>query len=172
MKTVTVLAGLVLLLAGIVVLLCPWLPLLAVALARWDATPSFGARDQHATIRGDVPRWLRWLQTSDERLPGGLYEPTVAGWLETRGRFWCSFMWIWWRNRAHGMRKLVDRPSTEAAWHEKFPIVDGRASGVRTDGTWYWSRDIGPLRVVAGYRIYALLDGTYSAVPTATIKKG
>lgn len=176
MKSWTILKGLLLTLAGVLVLLLPLLPLLAVLLARWDKVPTPGSWGDYPTIRGDVPRWLSWLQTVDERLPGGLYEPTVVRILERYGRTLCSLYWIGWRNRAHGLRRAMGRPSTEAAWKSSFkPDERGRAYGVREDGTWYWSQLFGPswlrLVVVAGYRVYRLADGAYLAVPTATIKR-
>lgn len=145
---------------------------LAVALASWDKLPTAGSWGTHPTIRGDVPRALRWLQTMDERLPGGLYEPTVERLLERVGRYWTSLYWLGWRNRAHGFRRLVSKASTEAAYLQRFPEDEsGKTKGVRVDGSWYWSRRLGPLRAVAGYRVYLLLDGSYLAVPTCTIKR-
>jgi hypothetical protein len=164
--------GLVLLLASLLVLLCPPLSMLAVACARWDrhATP-----DQWGTTpteRGDLPRWARWMQTMDERLPGGTYEPTVARMLERRGRYWTSVYWIGLRNRAHGLRRRFGRPSTEDAYRASFqPDERGRIDGVRSDGSWYWQRSAWGLRVVVGHRVYRIKPGEYLAVPTVTIKR-
>lgn len=145
---------------------------LAVGLARWDQAPTAGSWGTHPTIRGDVPRALRWLQTIDERLPGGLYEPTVERLLQRAGRHGAALYWIGWRNRAHGLRRVLGAPSTQAAYLQRFPEDDdGKTQGVREDGTWYWSRKLGPLRAVAGHRIYLLLDGSHLAVPTCTIKR-
>lgn len=171
-RAITILQGLVLLLASIVVLLNPWLPLLAVRFARWDAEPTPDQHGQVPTIRGDLPLWARWMQTLDDRLPGGTYEPAVAEWLSQRGRTYCSVMWIWWRNRAHGLRRTFGRPSTEAAYMTRFePDAEGFVYGKRSDGTWYWAMPLGPLRAVAGHRIYKLPGDQYLAVPTATVKK-
>ena len=166
----TVIKGLVLLLASVLVFFLPPLTLLAVLLARWDRSLTPGTFGGPPVRRGDVPRWLLWLQTNDERLPGGLHEPTVLRVYERFGRVICSWYWIGLRNRAHGLRRVFGRPSTEEMANIRFPIADGKASGTRPDGTWYWSRDIWRLRVVAGHRIYLLPSG-YMAVPTFTIKR-
>lgn len=170
-RVITILQGVLLLLASVLVFLLPPVTLFAVLLARWDKQPTRGTYDTVLTIRGDVPGWLRWLQTNDERLPGGLHEPTVLRVFERFGRVLCSWYWIGWRNRAHGLRRGFGLPSTEAMANIRFPVVNGKASGTRPDGTWYWSRDFWGLRAVAGHRIYMLPTG-FLAVPTFTIKLG
>lgn len=164
-RTVTVLQGAVLLLASVAVALMPFLTLLAVLLARWDTRKTYGSYGGPAVLRGDVPDGLRWLQTNDERLPGGLHEPTVAKVYGRWGRVACSWYWIGWRNRAHGLRRVFGVPSTEEMANIRFPSGEG----TRPDGTWFWSRKVGPIRVVAGHRIYMLPSG-YMAVPTLTFK--
>jgi hypothetical protein len=169
-RIVTVLQGAILLVASIAVFLLPPLTLLAVLLARWDDEPTPGTYDPRPTIRGDVPRWLRWLQTNDERLPGGLHEPTVDRVMQRYGRTMAAWYWIAVRNRAHGLRRVFSQPVTPESAAMAFPRVDGKASGRRPDGTWFWSRDFGPLRVVAGHRIYLYPQG-HVAVPTLTVKR-
>lgn len=166
-KAVTLLQGVLLLLASVLVFFLQPVTLLA----RWDKQPTPGTYDTVPTIRGDVPGWLRWLQTNDERLPGGLHEPTVLRVFERYGRLVCSWYWIGLRNRAHGLRRAFGLPSTEAMANIRFPMVNGRANGTRPDGTWFWSRDFWRLRAVAGHRIYMLPTG-YLAVPTFTVKFG
>lgn len=168
-RALTVLQGVFLLLASVLVFLLPPLTLMAVLLARWDKHPTPGTFDAVSVIRGDVPRWLIWLQTNDERLPGGLHEPTVKQKYDRYGKVICSWYWIGVRNRAHGLRRLLSLPSTEEMGGIRFPRVNGKAYGVRPDGTWFWSRDFWGFRAVAGHRIY-FVDGKYMAVPTFTIK--
>lgn len=171
-RAVTVLQGLLLLLASVFVFINPWLPMLAVRGARWDTEPTPDQHGQVPTIRGDLPRWAMWMQTLDDWLPGGTYEPTVAALLQRWGRYWCSVYWIGWRNRSHGLRRTFGRPSTAAAYFTHFePDAEGFVYGIREDGTWYWALPLGPLRMVAGYRIYRLPGEQYLAVPTATIKR-
>ena len=74
-----ILKGLVLLLAGVFVLLCPPLSLLAVACARWDQDPTPDQWGTTPTRRGDLPRWAHWMQTMDERLPGGWIADRFVG---------------------------------------------------------------------------------------------
>ena len=168
-RSIVVLKGVVLLLSSVAVFFLPMLTLLAVLLARWDKLPTTGTYDKVMVIRGDVPNWLRWLQTNDERLPGGLHEPTVLKMYQRFGKVICSWYWIGIRNRAHGLRRTFGVPTTEAMGGIKFPYVNGKASGTRPDGTWFWSKDFWFLRVVTGHRIYLLPSG-YMAVPTLTIK--
>jgi hypothetical protein len=42
---------------------------------RWDKELSTD-RTGYITVRGDLLKWLSWLSTHDERLPGGLYTCT------------------------------------------------------------------------------------------------
>ncbi len=164
------LQGLVLTLASVFVLLCPPLTMLVVARARWDDVPTPDQWGTTPTVRGDLPRWAMWMQTLDDRLPGGTYEPTVAALLARWGRYWTSCYWLGWRNRAHGLRAVLGTASTSEAYAVRFPPDErGRIYGVRSDGTWYWERRVGPLRIVAGHRIYRLPDG-FLAVPTLTVK--
>lgn len=167
-----VLKGLALLLASLFVLLCPPLSLLAVAFARWDDEPTPDQWGTTPTPRGDLPRWARWMQTMDERLPGGTYEPTVGRMLTRLGRYWTSVYWIGLRNRAHGLRRSFGQPSTEDAYATSFgPDSKGRIYGVRSDGSWYWERRALGFRLVVGHRVYRTAPGDYLAVPTFTIKR-
>lgn len=171
-KFKTIRQGLMLLAASLWVLVTPWATKAAVKRAVWDAEPSTDQHGQGMTIRGDLQPKDMWRQTLDDRLPGGTYEPTVAKMLEEKGRDATAAYWIGRRNRAHGLRKKYGVPSDQASYNTRF-IEDakGRVNGIRPDGSWYWQRKVGPFKVVAGHRIYKLLDGSYLAVPTATIKK-
>lgn len=164
----TVLQGLVLTLASLVVLLCPPLSDAGGGM-RPVGQRADGGPAGHDTDHPRRPARLGALeQTLDDRLPGGTYEPTVSRMLERFGPYWTSVYWIGWRNRAHGLRRVLGRPSTEAAYLVRFPPG---ARGVRPDGSWYWERAFGPLRVVAGHRVYRIAPGDYLAVPTLTVKR-
>lgn len=150
--------------------------IVAVLLAKWDEEPTPGSWGLHPTIRGDVPKPLRWLQTNDERLPGGLYEETVAKLLERTGRVVCSMYWLGWRNRAHGMRKVFGKylhgEEGKAALTTLFDEVDGKVKGVRPDGSWFYRKRLfGAFVFVCGHRVYDLHDGRYLVVPTCTAKR-
>lgn len=76
------------------------------AFARWDRTPTQftgGAVQGPLAVRGDLPRWARWWETPDERLPGGLYERTVERVWRRYGRYVCSVYWLGVRNRMYGL---------------------------------------------------------------------
>lgn len=111
---------------------------IAVLFARWDKEPTTwtgGASDNGPpTIRGDLPMWLSWFGTFDERLPGGMYEPTVRKVYERSGRYWCSVYWLVVRNRMFGLAKWL------------FGKPDGEP--------WIEERRFGPLAVQWGYKRY------------------
>jgi hypothetical protein len=154
---------LIALLIQVVALFAPVLVLLALPFIRWDAEPS--AIDGQSSIRGDLPRWLAWLGTPDERLPGGLYEPAVLSIYKRFGRFFCAWYWLGIRNRVHGFAAVFGLP-TSAPWADGF--------GLQQRGCLWWIRWPllwGRLAFKAGYRSYRLLDGTFLAVPVFTITK-
>lgn len=149
----------------LVAVLAPLLVFLALPLIRWDKLPSLDDSGNHYTIRGDFPRWLTWLGTPDERLPGGLYEPTVAKVFSKFGRVFCTWYWAGVRNRMHGLAASFGVPA-EKPWGPQF--------GLQTQGKLWWVRYSlwnGKLAFKAGYRVYTLLDKSYLAVPVFTITK-
>lgn len=124
----------------------------AVLLARWDDYPTTwtgGASENGPpTVRGDLPRWLAWFGTPDERLPGGMYEPTVRGVYNRFGRYWCSVYWLVNRNAMHGLNAaLFGRPTTLDE------VMD------------YEWRSVGPFMVGYGWK-------RYRATPTAHFHRG
>lgn len=50
-----------------------------------------------------LPRAFRFLETPDELLPGGMYEPTVLQIYNRLGWWLCSWYWLGLRNVGHGM---------------------------------------------------------------------
>jgi hypothetical protein len=142
-------------------LACIVLVPLVLVFARWDKAPTTD-RTGWTTIRGDLPSWLSWFSTPDERLPGGLYEPTVEAMLRRRGRFITSWYWLGARNQLHGLGMWLGMQTTDYA-----PESDG-----------YWSRGevwrrtwtIGVVRVIVGWQVYKLLDGRFWAYPALTVK--
>jgi hypothetical protein len=158
---ITPLIGLLLTLVSLVV--APFGMLVAVWFIRWDDTPTNGSYGQDPTIRGDLPHLLRWFQTPDERFPGGLYEPTVAAWLASGGKSYCSYMWAGWRNQMMGMAAAFGKPATDY-------IPEGNGFWSRDD-IWRYSLPLGPIRIVTGWQVYRRLDGTFLAVPVCTLKR-
>lgn len=168
--------GLLLVLLGLWVLVTPWLTRRAIRRATWDAEPTFDQHGAVATQRGDLHPDDAWRGTPDDRLPGGTYEPTVAAWLEEHGREECAFRWLM-RNRAHGARRRYAVRSNADCYGESTWFPETRwgvgwiTRGVRSDGTRYFRLRVGPIAYVEGHRVYRYLDGSYWAVPTATIKR-
>ena len=147
-----------------VLVLVPLLVALALPFARWDDEPSIDSNGQGLTIRGDLPTWAAWLATPDERLPGGTYEPAVAGVLARYGRWVCSWYWIGVRNQLHGLSAVFGVPVV-SPW----PVEPG----YYTDGSLWWLRRPllgGRLQLKAGYRTY-WIRGAFVAVPACSITR-
>lgn len=148
------------LLLSITSLVAPLLMLLALPFIKWDTAPST-ARDGSTTIRGDLPKWLSWLSTPDERLPGGLYVPDLNDVLTKHGKTVASWYWLGVRNRLFGLRMAFGKPATEyipdvRGWYECGDI-------------WQYSKQVGIFRFAAGYKVYKLLDGSFLAAPVCTV---
>ena len=155
---------LIALLVQFVGLFAPVLVLLALPFIRWDAAPRLDPSGNYPAIRGDLPRWLAWLGTPDERLAGGLYEPAVLSIYQRFGRFFCAWYWLGLRNTMHGLAAVFGVP-TSAGWADGF--------GLQRRGRLWWIRWPllgGRLAFKAGYRIY-VIDGAFLAVPVFTITK-
>lgn len=149
----------------VVALFAPLLVLLALPFVRWDAALSTDPSGNFPAVRGDMPSWLSWLSTPDERLPGGLYEPAVLSIYNRFGATFCVWYWLGVRNRVQGFAAAFGVPATEG-WTGAF--------GLQTQGNLWWIRWPllwGKLAFKAGYRIYLMLDGSYVAVPVFTITK-
>lgn len=134
---------------------------IAVLFAQWDKDPvtfTGGASDNGPpTVRGDLPWWLSWFGTFDERLPGGMYEPSVVRVYNRWGRYVCSCYWLIVRNRMFGLAKFLF----------------GRAPG----GEWWESRRLGPIYTGWGYKRYRAtpqahwVNGPFVAVASFTIRR-
>ncbi|WP_394789121.1 hypothetical protein [Rhodoferax sp.] len=149
----------------LVALFAPLLVLLALSFIRWDAEAGFDPSGNHLAIRGDMPAWLAWLGTPDERLPGGLYEPAVLSIYQRFGQTFCAWYWLGARNRVQGFAAAFGVPAA-AGWASGY--------GRQDQGDLWWVRHPlmgGKFAFKAGYRIYTLLDKSYLAVPVFTITK-
>ena len=141
----------------------------AWASIKWDDTPSAGGDggEYSITTRGDMRIFKDVYQTPDERFPGGLNEPTVVKWLESYGKWACSFLWAGERNVAMGLAKLLGKET-----HEYTP----ETSGFWANGdVWRYSLHLGAIRIVVGWQVYGnvKIDDrvTFWAVPLFTIKR-
>jgi hypothetical protein len=135
---------------------------LAVLFAKWDKeqTSFTGGAPFNGplTIRGDLPWWLSWFGTFDERLPGGMYESDVVENYRRFGPYLCSVLWLW-RNRMFGLTKwLFSRPTD---FDEKLEYV---------------REEIGPFVYGYGWKRYRAtpdahwIEGPFIAIPSVTIR--
>lgn len=151
------------------------LTFIACLFIKWDKTATPDSKGSNPTIRGDLPKWLSWLATPDERFPGGTYEPTVLEKLKKYGKFLTSWYWITWRNAGHGYRKKFAKPSDEASYNVRVKLLPGEtlAFGTRQDGTVWRLKLIlwGKFVYQTGSRVYKFVDGSYWSIPTETIKR-
>lgn len=129
--------------------------------ARWDRWPTTwtgGAPDNGPpAVRGDLPHWARWWETFDERLPGGMYEPTVVRVYQRFGRYVCSVYWLAGRNRMFTLGKaLFGREPAGREWHR---------------------RDLGPIWIGWGWKRYRATPhahwerGPFVEVPSFTVRR-
>ena len=161
--------------------LVPWLGFVIHWLSiKWDAAPSQGSPgNPYQTIRGDARLFKDIYQTIDERYPGGIYEPTVEGWLHKYGKWGCSYLWAGDRNVAMGlasrlgykttgfMPNPLDPNSDKSNW-----IIDGRnLRFIRGKDYQHWFRLFGNWYWVNGVEIYTKEDGTFWASPIISIKR-
>ena len=158
---ITPLVGLLLAIVSFIV--APIGMLFAVWFIKWDDSPTNGSYNQNPTIRGDLPYLLRWLRTPDERFPGGLYEPTVQGWLDNHGKLYCSYMWAGLRNQMMGLAAALGHPTTDYIPEEPLGFWE-------RDDIWRYSAKLGPIKFVCGWQVTKLLDSSFLAVPVCTIK--
>ena len=63
---------------------------------RIPMAPEHMGQDQIQRYR--LPKCMSWMETPDEHLPGGMYEPTVKWVYDRLGWFICSMYWILIRN--------------------------------------------------------------------------
>ncbi len=171
-------------------LLAPIYMLVFVWFIKWDSSPSYRNNtqtdwDPSFIRRGDLPKFLQWAQTMDERFPGGMYEPTITS-MYGSGSYlralFTSYMWAGHRNRAHGLafnwgKSAVgyipdpfdlSESNDRTGWHQ---IENGWCFRRAEDGVWRKYSKLGPLWVVTGYEVYRLQDGTFWAVNQFTLKR-
>lgn len=153
-------------------LFAPVLSAAALPFIKWDAnaTPDSKRTSGSETVRGDLPAWLSWLTTPDERLPGGTYEATVKRLLDRLGKYATAYYWIGVRNRAHGLAYLFRKPMTN---HFNAMTDYKDLNGLlERDGVWrfYWGLPFG-FCFVAGYRSYHSDALGYYGTPVFTIKR-
>jgi hypothetical protein len=109
--------------------------------------------------RYKLPDCLSLVETPDEYLPGGTYEPTVKSIYDTWGWFVCSWYWLAWRNVGHGMIWSLGH------------AVDGKSPAYQDKIKFY-----GPIAVLTGWKIMRDWHGIYTdkwgfwAVPRFSVR--
>jgi len=139
---------------------CPVVVPFALLFAKWEQSPTNGV------VRGDLPKWLSWFSTPDERLPGGMYEPTVAAMYKKHGRFITAWYWLGFRNCLHGFAAMFGKPASD--FFPGYNRTDPKF--FKRDDIWRYFTYIGPFRFVVGYKVYRLADGSFLATPSFTIQ--
>ena len=133
--------------------------------AKWDkvATEPRNA-DGIYIIRGDLPWWLSWFQTPDERLPGDTCEAAVKEMYIKHGQWITSWYWLGVRNIAMGLAVYMG--------HETTDYIPERPLGFwKRDKTWRYAAEIGKVRFVMGYQVYKTAQGKFLAAPVFTLKR-
>lgn len=151
-------------------LVAPLLMIPAMFLIKWDKEPSGGGDGAYVTTRGNLPWWLSWFETPDERLPGGLYEHAVQQWFEFGdrihlgfGKYLASYHWLGLRNRAMGLAAWLGTETTDYFTEE--PGMQHRGD------LWKLLIPLGFGQIVLGYQVVRTLDKRFVAVPVISIKR-
>lgn len=156
------------LLIGLLNLVCWLLVLLALPTIKWDKEPTADHQGVGSVIRGDLPRWLSWFSTPDERLPGAMYEPTVAAMHAKWGKWVTSWYWLGFRNCLMGLAVQLGKTTTDYIPEEPLGFWE------RGD-VWRYSKVLTlwklPLKFVIGWQVYKTLNGTFQAAPVFTLKR-
>jgi hypothetical protein len=116
-----------------------------------------------------LPKAFWWMETPDELLPGGMYEPTVKTIYDECGWFICSWYWIGIRNVLHGLRwsfgreasKDIDLMSEDQKRNEDFYEVTKKVLFIYVIYGWKTYHD--------HYKLSAKKSGEW-AVPFVTIR--
>jgi hypothetical protein len=130
---------------------------------KWDKYPSLDRHNRDETIRGDLPNCISWFSTPDERLPGGLYEPTVRIIFDKYGKWFTSWYWLGIRNQAMTLAIKLGKPTTD--------YIPETLGYWERDDIWRYAAQFGSIKFVVGYQVYRCLDGSFQAAPVFTLKR-
>ena len=158
---ITPIIGLLLALVSFVV--APVGMLFAVWFVKWDAVPTTGSYDIAPTIRGDLPWWLSWFSTPDERCPGNAWEPTIDAMLKKYGKSVTTYYNLGLRNQLMGLAAALGKPTSDY-------IPEVPVGFWCRDDVWRYSLALGPVKFVFGWQVYKRLSGSFLAVPVCTLK--
>jgi hypothetical protein len=153
-------------------LLAPIYMLVLVWFIKWEDTPRSGqgADDLYLTIRGYLPKPLRFAQTIDCPYPGGMYEITVKERLEAHGKLWCSYVWSGWRNPmgiSGFFQKPAENPNSLIGVQSGNTLEFSRYS----DGYWKVQKNFKNFMIQYGWEIYKVSDSEeYIMIPHLTAR--
>lgn len=152
-------------------ILAPILAFIPSFLVRWDKEESVGPQRTNPptpTIMGDLPWWLSWFETPDQRLPCDTGISECKAYLDKYGKRRTAWMWMGLRNQFMGLACDMGLDTDgyipediEGYWerNDKFGHV------------WCYRKTIGKYKWYVGYTSYAMLDGTFRAAPRITVKR-
>lgn len=113
-----------------------------------DVDDKVNPKDQLIVPRKQLPKIFKWLETPDEKLPGGLYESTVADIYDKWGWFIASWYWLGWRNVAFGLAwSALGKPATNYMVH--LSAEEQKAQGIYEKKTYFLG-----LVLITGYAVY------------------
>jgi len=152
-------------------LIAPVIVLLALPFIKWDSFESKGPQRTNppsATHMGDLPGWLSWLQTPDQRLPCDTGIPECKAMLDKYGKYFTAWVWMGLRNQFMGLAVWMGQRTIDYAPED----VEGLWTRTDSFGSiWRYTKTVGRIKLVAGYNVYAMLDGTFMAAPVLTVKR-
>ena len=111
-------------------------------------TDNVNPKNQLVVPRRKLPDMFKWLETPDEKLPGGMYESTVADIYDKWGWFIASWYWLGFRNVAHHIAwKFLGKPATNYMVH--LSAEEQQGQGIYEKKTYFLG-----LVLITGYAVY------------------
>lgn len=168
MRYITVpIQGLLLILLSII---APVLVIFTIPFIKWDVvitTQPQRTLPPVPTYMGDLPWWLSWFQTPDNRLPGDLAIPEVKKVFDKYGKNVCAWYWMGLRNQVMGLACWMGSKTSDYAPEG----VEGLWERTDVYGTiWKYTKVIGKVKFITGYKVYKLIDGSFRSAPTLGLK--
>jgi hypothetical protein len=142
----------------------PVLTLIALPFAKRDVQPTVSKDGTWLVRRADLPKWAWFLETVDDRLPGGS-EPYVMDMYKRRGFFITSWYWLGFRNQLQALSVYFGINVSAAE------VLDSPKWFFKAEGVWRVVIRLGSkFQIRFGWEIVNPI-GSHIAVPYFTIKK-
>lgn len=120
--------------------------------------------------RYKLPKLFTWLETPDEDLAGGLYEPTVKKIYNKFGWYICSWYWIGIRNQCQGLLWTQGFEVTELDYFVKKQMVGKPLSKFPTKQiNLYWFQIVFEWEVAHDHYLDYTTTG-YFAIPKMSLR--